>query len=78
MSTTLYYLAFQSFDLNTFDLNPKWGRGSVNINEKFPTDGKVLAHFGVNSTILSGSLTDLSALVGFCTSSPQQGVKYQL
>ena len=27
MSTTLYYLAFQSFDLNTFDLNPKWGAG---------------------------------------------------
>jgi hypothetical protein len=38
----------------------------------------VLAHFGVNSKILFGSLTDLSALVGFCTSSPQQGVKYQL
>jgi hypothetical protein len=27
---------------------------------------------------LPGSLTDLSAWVGFCTSSPQQGVKYQL
>jgi hypothetical protein len=31
----------------------------------------VLAHFGVNSKILSGSLTDLIALVGFCTSSTQ-------
>ena len=79
MSTTLYYLAFQSFDLNTFDLNPKWGAGLDKYHmKKFPTDGKVLAHFGVNSKILSGSLTDLSALVGFCTSSPQQGVKYQL
>jgi hypothetical protein len=27
---------------------------------------------------LPGPLTDLSAWVGFCTSSPQQGVKYQL
>ena len=25
ISKTLYYLSFQSFDLNTFDLNPKWG-----------------------------------------------------
>jgi hypothetical protein len=27
---------------------------------------------------LSGPLTDLNAWVGFCSSSPQQGVKYQL
>jgi hypothetical protein len=27
---------------------------------------------------LPGPLTDASAWVGFCTSSPQQGVKYQL
>jgi hypothetical protein len=28
--------------------------------------------------VFPGSLTDLSAWVGFCTSSPQQGFKYQL
>jgi len=36
MATTLYYLTFQSFDLNTFDLNPKWGRDSINITWKIP------------------------------------------
>jgi hypothetical protein len=46
--------------------------------EKYAKDGKVLVHSGFNSMVLSGPLTDLSAWVGFCTSSPQQGVKYQL
>ena len=41
-------------------------------------DGKVLAHLEIKSKVLPGPLTDLSAWVGFCTSSPQQGVKYQL
>jgi len=41
-------------------------------------DGKVLAHFGFKSKVLTGPLTDLSALLVSCTSSPQQGVKYQL
>jgi hypothetical protein len=34
-------------------------------------DGKVLAHLGFSSNILPGSLTDLSAWVCFCSSSPQ-------
>jgi hypothetical protein len=33
---------------------------------------------GLKSKILPLPLTDLSFLVGFCTSSPQQGAKYQL
>jgi hypothetical protein len=33
---------------------------------------------GFQSKAFPGPLTDLSALVGFCTSSPRQGVKYQL
>ena len=41
-------------------------------------DGKVLAHMGFNSNVLAGPFTDLNAWVGFCTSNPQQGVKYQL
>ena len=42
------------------------------------TDGKVLSHLGFMSNVLSGPLTDLSTWVGFCTSSPQQNIKYQL
>ena len=41
-------------------------------------DGKVLAHLEFKSKVLPGPLNDLSAWVGFCTSSPQQGVKCQL
>jgi hypothetical protein len=40
--------------------------------------GKVLAHLGFQSKILPRSLTDLNAWVILRTSSPQQGVKYQL
>ena len=36
------------------------------------------AHLGFQSKVLGGPLNDWSAWVGFCTSSPQQGVKYQL
>jgi hypothetical protein len=46
-------------------------------HEKYIKDGKVLAQLGFKSKVLLGSLTDLNAWVGFCTSSPQQGVKYQ-
>jgi hypothetical protein len=46
--------------------------------EKYIKDGKVLAHLGFQSKILARSLTELNAWVGFRTSSPQQGVKYQL
>jgi hypothetical protein len=47
-------------------------------HEKYIKDGKVLAHLGFKSKILPERLTDLGAWVGFCTSSPKQGVKYQL
>ena len=46
--------------------------------KKYIPNGKVLAHLGFESKVLSGPLTDLNAWVGFCSSSPQQGVKYQL
>jgi hypothetical protein len=32
----------------------------------------------LNSKVFPGPFTDLSACLGFCTSIPQQGVKYQL
>ena len=55
-----------------------YGGGSLLIShEKYIKDGKVLAHLGCQSQVLPGPLIDLSAWVGFCTSSPQQGVKYQ-
>jgi hypothetical protein len=79
---------------NTFALNPKWSRTlpslihfswdinrdhpSIKNNQKYIKDGKVLDHMGIKSKVLPGPLTDLSAWVGFCTSSPQLGVKYQL
>ena len=51
---------------------------SINIPQKYIKNGKVLAQFGLRLKVLAGSLTELSAEVGKCTSSPQQGVKYQL
>jgi hypothetical protein len=48
------------------------------FHEQYIKDGKVLAHLGCQSKVLPGPLTDWSASVGFCTSSPQQVVKYQL
>jgi hypothetical protein len=55
------------------------GGGSLWISyEKYIKDGKVLAHLGLQSKILAGLLTDWSAWADFCTSSLQQGVKYQL
>ena len=47
-------------------------------HEKYIKDGKVLDHLGCQSKVFFGPLTDWSAWVGFCTSSPQQNVKYQL
>jgi len=62
---------------NTFDLNPKWARTlpfgiyfSWDIDRAF--DRKKLNKYPMKN------ITDLSAWVGFCTSSPQQGVKYRL
>jgi hypothetical protein len=40
--------------------------------------GKVLSHLGFNLKVIPRLLTDLSANVGFCTSSPQQGGKYSI
>ena len=54
-----------------------WKGGSINIQWKIP-NGKVLAHLGIKSKVLSRPLTDLSAWVGFWISSPEQGFKYQL
>ena len=47
-------------------------------HQKYIKDGKVLAHLGFQSKVLAGPLFDWSAWVCFCTSSPQQVVKYQL
>jgi hypothetical protein len=55
-----------------------WKGVSINIPQKYIKNGKVLAQFGLRLKVLTGSLTDLSAEVGKCTTSPQQGVKYQL
>jgi hypothetical protein len=64
--------------ISTLILDLFYGGGSLLIShEKYIKDGKVLAHLGFQSMVFPGSLTDLSAWVGFCTSSPQQGVKYQ-
>jgi hypothetical protein len=53
--------------------------GTVYIShETLPKDGKVLCHLGIKSKVFPGPLTDLNAWVGFCNSSPQQAVKYQL
>ena len=55
-----------------------WVRGgSLNIPCKI-SDGKFLAHLGSKSKLVPSPLTDLSVWVGFCISSPQQGVKSQL
>ena len=50
----------------------------INIQWKFAEERQSFFQLGVRSNVLYGHLTDLSVLVGFCTSSPQQGVKYQL
>jgi hypothetical protein len=42
-------------------------------DERYIKDGKVLDHLGFKSKVFPVSLTDISAWVGFCTSSPQQG-----
>ena len=47
-------------------------------HEKYIKDGKGLDQLGLKSRILLEPLIALSAWVVFCTSIPQQGVKYQL
>ena len=50
---------------------------SINIFCRIP-NSKVLANQGIKSKLLPGPLTYLSAWVGLCASSPQQGFKCQL
>jgi hypothetical protein len=59
---------------NTIDLNSKWSRTLPSLIY-FLWD--INRDPGCQSKVLPGPLTDLSAWVVFCTSSPQQGVKYQ-
>jgi hypothetical protein len=66
---------------NTFDLIPKWSRtlpSLIYFSWNIYRNGKVLDHLRFKSKVFPGSLTDLSAWVGFCTSNPQEGVKYEL
>jgi hypothetical protein len=44
----------------------------------YKTKSNIKVDMGLKSKVFPGPLADLSAWVGFCTSSPQQGVKYQL
>jgi hypothetical protein len=53
------------YQLLYFDL---WG--VLISHEQLPKDCKVQSHLGFRSKLLPGPLTDLSAWVGFCTSSP--------
>jgi hypothetical protein len=46
-------------------------------HEQYVKDGKDLVHLGFRSKVFPGFVTVLGAWVEFCTSSPQQGVKYQ-
>jgi hypothetical protein len=55
----------------------EWGSLYIS-HEKYIKGDKVLAELRFKSNVLPGPVTDLSAWVGFCTSSPQQGVKYQI
>jgi hypothetical protein len=53
--------------------------GSLYIcHDKYIKDGKVLGVLGFKTNVFPGPLTNLSAWVGFFTSSPQQGVQYKL
>jgi hypothetical protein len=54
-----------------FDLFFMEGGSLLIFHEKYIKDGKVLDPLGLQSKVLPGPLTDLSAWVGFCTSSPQ-------
>ena len=49
-----------------------WGRVLLILRVKFPTAGT--CHLGLISKALPGNFTHYSACVGFCTSSPNQGI----
>ena len=61
-----------------FNISIWWwgGEGFINIPWKFVEVRQ--SSFPFKSKLLLGPLTDLSAWVLLCTSSPQQGVKYHL
>jgi hypothetical protein len=78
---------------NTFDINHTWSRTLPSLiyflwvmegglykypTKKYIKDGKFLDHLGLKSKVLPGPLTDLGVWVGFCRSSSQQSVKYEL
>jgi hypothetical protein len=50
----------------------------VSYHEKYIKDGKVFAHLEFESKEVPEPLTELSAWVGFCTSSPQQCFKVDI
>ena len=52
--------------------------GHKHIPWKIAKGRQSFSLLGIRSNVLHVPLTDLSALVEFCTSSSQQGVKYQL
>jgi hypothetical protein len=56
-----------------FDIWNIFGEGVIS-HEKYIKNGKVLVYLGFKSKILPRPLTDLSACVLFCTSSPQQSI----
>ena len=55
-----------------------WGGSYKYPMENCQRTAKFFSHLGFKAKVLLVPLTDLSAWVGFCTSSPQQGAKYQL
>jgi hypothetical protein len=58
-------------NINFDILRKNYGVGSLEIShEKYIKDGKVLDHLGFQSKVFPRPLNDLSAWVGFCTSSP--------
>ena len=53
------------------------GLGSINISCK-TLNGKVLAHLVIKSKVIPGTLNDLSACVGSCTSSPKANFNFDI
>ena len=49
---------------------------SITSHEQYIKDGKVLDHLGVKSKVFPGTLTDLSAWVGFLHLKPTAGCQF--
>ena len=63
----------------TFEKKMRGVGGSLWVShEKYIPNGKVLAYLRFQSRVFPMPLTGLCVWVGFCTSSPHRGVKYQL